>query len=327
MERKFIKPYKAVSCTNEGFEPSALYEQLVPGRWYLEPKIDGIAVWVEKTKDEVRLFSADKLELTEKLPELTTFLKQWDGTFTAVGELVAVDKESNFLPHEDMVAIAHRKCVHTIPNVNLILYDILENNGLDLRDYALATRRTFLEELFPISIRETYLNPPVGRIYHTIFDTTEDSSQLFSFLIRNLTSKEGVVIKHEGSHYDHEGSKLWWKLKWHHELDLEVVHKRQVKGSYCTYNYEVAYLDGYAEDGSRVLQKCGKTMNSNVQADIGDILSLRVERVMPFKDGTYGIYIARVVEKREDKDLPDPVSLLRTRSGRDLCHTGSTVTA
>jgi hypothetical protein len=82
-----------------------------------------------------------------------------------------------------------------------------------------------------------------------------------------------------------------------------------VKGSTCTYNYQVGFL---GSDGQII--GCGKTMNTNVQADKGDIIQCQVERVKRYGPGKYGVYLARVQSKRMDKTLPDPETLLEIRS-------------
>jgi ATP-dependent DNA ligase len=222
MERVFIKPYKSMTRIFETYSVLDLHSQLESGVHYIEPKIDGMAIWVQKLGGEIKIFSADKLDLTDQFPEVSLAardLSVYD--FVLVGELVKIDESGNMLPHEDVIALSHRKEQYRGDQVRAIIYDVLVEGGIDIRSHLLKHRRSLLCSAFKVN---EIFRPIDFASYHTA-----TSLSYFARDIRAKTTEEGVVVKHDSSTYDHHGSKKWWKLKWHSELDLIVTDKRLVK--------------------------------------------------------------------------------------------------
>jgi ATP-dependent DNA ligase len=301
--RQFIKPYKSQTSVHETFNARELFKQLKPGHHYIEPKIDGMSLMCEVEDGVIQLYSADKLELSSKFPVITSSIKEnLEPNVTLVGELIVLDDKGKALPHEEIVGISHTLGRYEGDRVRFIVYDVIQLAGQDLRSYSLQMRREILNPL----LRE---QPAfIDQISYERFDAQGDISD-FHNLVQYLTTEEGVIIKHVDSTYDSLGSKDHWKLKWRYDLDLMVLGKRLVKGSTCTFNYQLGFL---GNDNKITL--CGKSMNSNVQAESGDIISCHVERVKRYGPSKFGVYLARVQSKRDDKILPDPESLLEIQS-------------
>jgi len=121
-----------------------------PG-WIYEPKWDGFRCLVTVRNGDVQLISRDDRPMVRFFPEIVSMLEQLPiGSIVADGELVIVhdgrfwfeDLQLRLHPAESRV----RKLSGEIP-ATLILFDLLEIDGEDLRDRPLAERRQRLEKL------------------------------------------------------------------------------------------------------------------------------------------------------------------------------------
>jgi ATP-dependent DNA ligase len=304
-----LKPYKALAEVNEQFRVEDLIKQMDPDMQYsLEPKIDGMSIQIHKDSSGVRILT-ETADLADKFPYLREEIEknQWE-EFVVHAELVRVDlnseKRFNFLPHEEIVGLANQNNVHEGRDVIAVGFDLLSFRGAEYyKGTILHKRKLLLSELYEDSSNVFFSEIPSRVVYA--------NEEVLNRTIEEMTTDEGIMLKGLSSKYDREGSKTWFKLKWLHEVDVQVIDKRLVKNSKCTYNYIVGLLNDKGE-----LQNVGRTMNSNVQAEVGDILTVRCDRIIPY-DSTYGLYLARVKEKRDDKTVPDSFALLRQRSAQD----------
>jgi ATP-dependent DNA ligase len=296
-----LKPYKSLAEVNEQFDPSVLVKDM-QGKdelFSIEPKIDGMSVQIHKNGGVVQIL-ADSTDITGNFPRLRDEIEKiYIPSFISHAELVQLDDSGNYLPHEVIVGTAHTKAVYEGDRVVAEAFDVLSFGGGDQRFNSLNQRRVFLRGIFAEGSR--LFRPIKNRIVRANLEEVVEA-------IEELSTDEGVVVKGLSSQYDFEGSKLWWKLKWLHEVDVVVVDKRLVKNSKCTYNYVVGLYNDSGE-----IQVVGRTMNTNVQADSGDILTVKCDRIIP-SEKSFGLYLARVKESRTDKNIPDSFALLRQRS-------------
>jgi len=302
-----LKPYKSIAEVNEYFKVEGLIRQLRKDVLYsLEPKIDGMCVQVHRDSEGVAIL-AGTTEITSKLPRL---VEEIEGlpfeSFDTHAELVMLDSSGCYRPHEDIVAVAHRLIPYEGDRVIIVNFDLLTLEGTDFRESTLQQRQDALRNIAMGAYPYREGSQP-DRFFNTIPYERVGYNEIEWAIKRNTTS-EGVVLKAIDSTYSVQGGKDWWKLKWLHECDVAIVGKRLVKNSICTYNYRVALLDDNGQ-----LKEVGRTMNTNVQAEEGDILTVRCDRIIQYED-TFGLYLARVKELREDKRVPDSFALLRQRS-------------
>ena len=168
---------------------------------------------------------------------------------------------------------------------------------------------------------------------------------------------EGVMIKRLDWPYEYPQNHGWMKAKFWHELDLRVLDKKLVKGAKSTYNYflgydtPVEYARAYLQNSTkdwygkvRVIKdgkviatgkECikyfdnknvkfvtfmGKTDNTNVNADINDIIRIAAEEVLRFENPKnekyprYSFYIGRVLEQIPEKNVTDSISVIEKLS-------------
>jgi ATP-dependent DNA ligase len=119
--------------------------------WIYEPKWDGFRCLVTIHDEGVQLVSRDDRPKVRFFPEVVAMLEELPaGSIVADGELVIV-REGRFL-FEDLQLRLHpaesrvRKLANEIP-ASLILFDLLEIDGEDLKERPLAERRQRLEAL------------------------------------------------------------------------------------------------------------------------------------------------------------------------------------
>jgi ATP-dependent DNA ligase len=119
--------------------------------WIYEPKWDGFRCLVTVTGAGVQLISRDDRPMVRFFPEIVAMLEELPtGSIVADGELVIVhdgrfwfeDLQLRLHPAESRV----RRLAGEIP-ASLILFDLLEIDGEDLRQRPLAERRQRLEKL------------------------------------------------------------------------------------------------------------------------------------------------------------------------------------
>lgn len=300
-----LKPYKALTQVNEFASARDLYNELQRvgiTELYVEPKIDGASCLVLKYEDDVRIIASIE-DITAKFPLLVEDIQKIPYNFVIHGEIVVFDTKGNYLPHEDAVAALHRKEIHTKDNVHILAFDLLNVNSSDIRSTYLFDRKTLLTSVLINTNR--ILELPYCKV-----DLIPDSEEDLLRAIQQVATEEGIVTKGRYSTYSREGSKEWFKLKKIHSVDVAIIEKKLVKNSKCTFNFQMGILN---DEGTLVW--CGRSMNSNCEAEIGDIIEVRCDRIIPNAKG-FNLYLARVSCKRDDKREPDSFELLRKRTNK-----------
>ncbi|MEO6670975.1 MAG: ATP-dependent DNA ligase [Ferruginibacter sp.] len=194
-----------------------------PGEWQAEWKWDGIRGQIIKRNNELYVWSRGEELMTEKFPEykiLETLLPNG----TAIdGEIISLrsdlllqnsddlSKQFSPLPFSALQTRIGRKNITkkelTAAPVGFIAYDLIEHDGLDIRQLSLTDRRTKLEALIQS------LNLPFIHISPVIVFSDWDALINTRQLSREMGS-EGLMLKRKDSAYQ-VGRKRgdWWKWK------------------------------------------------------------------------------------------------------------------
>jgi bifunctional non-homologous end joining protein LigD len=172
-----------------------------PGEgWLHEPKFDGYRFQVLKHGDQVRLYSKSGAEYTERLPQMVEAFQDLPAA-TAVldGELcfVGADGQSNFHRlHAEM-----RTRWPDEAQLMFIVFDLLHQDGVDLRPLPLSERKRDLDRLCrqsKVAFMTKVQAFPDGPVLL-------DCCAKFGF--------EGVVSKRLDRPYVGGPSKAWVKIK------------------------------------------------------------------------------------------------------------------
>ena len=178
--------------------------------WQAEWKWDGIRGEVIKRNDELFVWSRGEELMTEKFPEYAVLRELLPNGIALDGEIIpSINKKP--LPFALLQTRIGRKNV-TKKNLQeapiaFFVYDILENDGADIRHLPLKERRTILEDLI------SSINHPVLLPSPLIEFDNWDQLEHIRTSSRDMGA-EGIMLKRKSSVY-HTGRKVgdWWKWK------------------------------------------------------------------------------------------------------------------
>jgi DNA ligase-1 len=181
-----------------------------PSEWLAEWKWDGIRCQIIRRKGQIWLWSRGEELLSDKFPELlAAAAKLAEGTVLD-GELI-LKKGEEILPFSLLQTRITRKklskkLLEEAP-AHFIAYDLLETNGLDIRQNPLTERRQILEKM-----QENWFNIPFSLSEKAVFSDWEELKEI-QLRAREFMA-EGLMLKRMSSGYQ-SGRKRgdWWKWK------------------------------------------------------------------------------------------------------------------
>jgi ATP-dependent DNA ligase len=180
-----------------------------------EPKWDGYRVLVA----DGRMWSRRGTDLTPYFPDLAPVLKATLPGGTVVdGELVAWDAEAGRLDFAGLQArlTAGKKRAAAVADrpAQLVCFDLLAHDGVDLRPRPLVDRRQQLEAVL------SGLRSPI-----VLCEQTGDQEVAAEWMqTLSVAGIEGVVIKDAQQPYPvRDGQRIWWKLKSRRTLDMVAI--------------------------------------------------------------------------------------------------------
>lgn len=183
-----------------------------PQHWLPEWKWDGIrAQFIYSGEGQYLIWSRGNEPVTLQFPELGELISHFPFPLILDGEILAY-KENRPLPFQSLQKRLGRKTtsksvMESIPII-FMAYDFLNNNGEDLRQFDLRTRRKHLIELMN-SMPST---APIKLSEEIAFESWEELKSKRE-IVRSLGT-EGIMLKKWDSHYE-VGRKrgAWWKFK------------------------------------------------------------------------------------------------------------------
>jgi DNA ligase-1 len=187
------------------------------GSTRLEHKLDGARIQVHRLDDEIRVYTRELHDISDRVPEIVQVARALRSTqFVLDGEALALKADGRPYPFQDTMRRIGRKKADESVRAKLPLspffFDVLHVEGKDLLDESLAVRRAELENFVPA---------------HALVEQTsvQDEAEARAFLERALSQgHEGVMAKDPGSTYEagRRGG-AWLKIKPAHTLDLVVL--------------------------------------------------------------------------------------------------------
>jgi DNA ligase 1 len=184
--------------------------------WQAEWKWDGIRGQIIKRNNELFVWSRGEELLTDKFPEYKILQELLPNGTAIDGEIIslaATQEEETFapLPFSALQTRIGRKNITTKQlkeaPVGFIAYDLVEENGVDIRMISMDERRRKLEVIIEkIDVSFLHLSPVIN------FEKWDDLIE-----IRKLSrdkGSEGIMLKRKNSEYK-DGRKRgdWWKWK------------------------------------------------------------------------------------------------------------------
>lgn len=191
---------------------ASIQSQLGDEREYLaEWKWDGIRAQLLRRGQDLQIWSRGDELLTERFPELHAEARKMPAGTVLDGEIVAW-RGAHVLPFTQLQQRIHRKqlsrkLLAEVPCV-FIAFDLLEQDGQDLRARPLSWRRRMLEELLTPANAETRIRLAeafTGLSLQELADLRGHSRQ---------RGVEGLMLKHLDSPYvAGRATGAWWKWK------------------------------------------------------------------------------------------------------------------
>ncbi|HEX8612221.1 MAG TPA: ATP-dependent DNA ligase [Telluria sp.] len=311
-------------------EPEGLGEV---GDWQVEWKYDGIRAQLVRRDAQNYVWSRGEDLITERFPELAA-LPLPEGTVVD-GEVLIWTEEDTPAAFADLQKRIGRKTLSAkllaeLPAV-LVAYDLLEQDGVDLRSLPQHERRALLEVL----VRETNkpqlkLSPLVrAASWHELARVRTES---------RARGVEGMMVKARDAQYGVGRTKnvgTWWKWKVDpYTIDAVLIYAQAGHGRRASLytDYTFAVWDGEGEE--RKLVPFAKAYSGLTDAEIavvdnairkttiekfGPVRS--VKPTMVFEIGFEGIALSsrhkagiavrfpRILRKRDDKSVDDADSL------------------
>jgi DNA ligase-1 len=184
---------------------------------YVETKLDGARIQLHREGDEVRAFTRQLNDVTERLPEISAVMRSLDARRLVLdGEVIALRPDGRPHPFQVTMRRFGRQSVsedirRELP-LSVFLFDCLLIDDVTLIDRPYSERVAALQSLLPPDLS-------VPRIL------TASAEEAAGFMRRALDAgHEGVMVKAPDSLYaaGNRGAD-WLKVKQVHSLDLVVL--------------------------------------------------------------------------------------------------------
>ncbi len=196
---------------------ATLAERPPEGDWLYEVKFDGYRILARVRGDEVRLFTRNGHDWTERLPQQAKALAKLGLSDSWLdGEVVALNEQG--LP--DFQQLQNAFDIGRSHDLIYYLFDAPFLNGEDMREVPLETRRAQLKTALGSTRRSPLRFSEVFTAHHR--DIIESACAM---------SLEGVIGKRSGSLYVSRRSADWIKLKCRMRQEFVIVGYTQPQGS------------------------------------------------------------------------------------------------
>jgi DNA ligase-1 len=186
------------------------------GSALLEWKLDGARIQVHKSGSEVRVFTRNLNDVTARVPEVVTALKDVPSALILDGEAIALRPDGRPHPFQVTMRRFGRKlddeALRRELPLSVFFFDCLYRNGATLMDTGAAARRQILEQALPPGL----LTPAL---------LTSEVQAAEAFYADALAhGHEGLMAKALDAPYEagRRGAG-WLKVKSAHTLDLVVI--------------------------------------------------------------------------------------------------------
>ena len=241
----------------------------------LEWKLDGARIQAHRRGDEVRLFTRNLADITERVPELVERVRELAVEAVILdGEAIALREDGRPEPFQvTMSRFGSRVDVERLREavpLSAFFFDCLHLDGEDLLDRPAGERLAALDRLLPDALR-------VPRV--EIADVEEGARFLADALARG---HEGVMVKALGAPYEagRRGAG-WLKVKVAHTLDLVVLAVEWGSGRR---RGKLSNIHLGARDPAGGFVMLGKTFKGMTD----EMLSWQTERLLELETGRDG---------------------------------------
>jgi bifunctional non-homologous end joining protein LigD len=202
--------------------------------WVFEEKYDGVRILAYKEGGKVSLISRNAIDRTDRYAAIAAEIAKLKPRSLALdGEVVVFDSKN---------VSRFQLLQQSRGRPQYVAFDCLYENGRDLRNDPLATRREALE-------RAVQPSPPLLLAERLAADGIK------AFNVATRRKLEGVLAKHVTSRYLEGRSTEWLKFKVHHEDEFVIGGFTEPAGS--RHHFGALLLGVYSGDRLRYVGKVG----------------------------------------------------------------------
>jgi DNA ligase-1 len=315
------KPYPFCLAYPLDMEPPELGEL---ADWQAEYKWDGIRGQLIRRKGEIFIWSRGEELVTAQFPELEKTAHLLPNDLVLDGEILVV-KDNEVQNFNELQKRLNRKTLtlkmqNELP-VSFFVYDIMEYEGKDLRNEALADRRNILEKIIPAGHNNNLRLSPLinAATWQQLAEMREQARMMQS---------EGLMLKRKDAVY-HAGRKRgdWWKWKVD-PLTMDAVLIYAQKGSgrrssqYTDFTFAIRQNDelvtiakAYSGLTDKEITEINSFIRTNSLEKFGPVRTVKPELVfeIAFEGIGYSsrhkagiaVRFPRIVRWRKDKTIAD----------------------
>ena len=299
----FDPPKPTMSGLTEAFEVEEIWNWAKGRSLVAEPKLNGFRVVICKAGGIVRILTEAKENKADNWPSITDEVKKIPGDFILDCSM-GIEKKGTPLPRIKLMTLMAKKPELEEGDVIIATVFDLPFWKEDLHEKPFRERRKLLEEFYSKHLKAS---PHFDISKSVSVKDKEDLRSKFKQFAK-LPQSEGVVVKDIESTWPTTGrADGWAKLKVEAEIKVMIIERHSVKGG--KYNYTCGVLKGDSEFtnitrvGDMELVDLGKTYNTELRANPGDILTIGVEEVIP-RDQVLDWLGPRIIDI--DKDRKEP---------------------
>ncbi|UCC12252.1 MAG: ATP-dependent DNA ligase [candidate division WOR-3 bacterium] len=184
----------------------------------VEHKLDGVRIQIHRDKDDVRIFSRNLKDMTERFPDIIAVVQSLPVKQCILdGEAVGLDKKGRVIPFQTLARRTTRKAQiqEFMENIPVIpqFFDLLYLDGEDITMKTYRERMRMLDMVVP---DKKY------RVRRMMPKNTDRAAEFFTESIS--AGNEGIVIKLLDSRYrPGKRGKLWFKIKHTDTIDCVIL--------------------------------------------------------------------------------------------------------
>ncbi len=314
-----------------------LKETTSVSQYQFESKWDGIRIQLIKRLENISIWTRGEELANNSFPELIKTISNIDFDFVLDGEILVWDIKNNC---PENFFILQKRIRRKSPSLKIqneypivfIAFDILELNGVDIREKCLYERRVLLEKNFKYQNLNNQSNICKNikiTNLHSInsWEEVEEAKNL----ARGINT-EGLVIKNKESNYKAGRIKgNWWKYKVDPmQLDGVLIYARPGSGKradlYTDYSFGlwennnlIKFANAYSGLSKQEIKELDRWIRKNTLEKYGPVRSVRPELVFEIsfdniqisKRHKSGIALRfpRITKWRKDKNIMDADTL------------------
>ena len=269
------------------------------GEFLVQEKYDGMRIQIHKKGDDIKIYSFNGKDITDKCPEQVEEMKGKQFSNCILDAELMLFKGDEALHRAETVKHVFQK--ETEGKLRAHVFDVMKHEKKDIMDTPLRERINILFYQYSEHSSEALAFP--SKKDTRIADSLKEIND-YSMGIMALPTAEGVVIKDMESTY-YLGTKKnpkWVKWKKFVDLDVIILDKKKTRSNLHSYTMGIGPLSiaeaeeyKHEEYDNKKYIPVGKALNTKKNLKVGSIMRVKVDEVKR-KGNEFSLYSAKFSE-------------------------------